>query len=244
MADSAPNIAAKEHRESIFFIARKASTLASQKAESKHFIVLTGAGISTSVGIPDFRSSDDNWALRAQSRTHTKQTNTLRAVPTLWHMALVELQTACIDRVIESLRTMREMWQGVSPSQKFRAVSDYMNGIHDHRTNRKFVCGGKLHDTIINFRDSLPVKPQRLAFKHSQQADLCLVLDHYNEPNLELTHMYKGDGGETYLLDYNPQTREWTVDTWDEGLFTKVLCVIKYNARMCTLFIDFENHGL
>lgn len=55
-------------------------------------------------------------------------------------------------------------------------MSKYENSIHDHRTGRKCMCGGQLHNTIINFRESLPVEVQKLAIEHAQHADLCLVL--------------------------------------------------------------------
>ncbi|KAK5137004.1 hypothetical protein LTR08_001511 [Meristemomyces frigidus] len=37
-------------------------------------------------------------------------------------------------------------------------------------------------------------------------------MGHYNEPNLELAHRYGGDDDLdcTYILNYNPQTGEWT----------------------------------
>lgn len=34
-------------------------------------------------------------------------------------------------------------------------------------------------------------------------------IGHYNEPNLELTHLYRGDEKVMYLLNYNPQTENW-----------------------------------
>ena len=50
MADSAPKVAAEERIEAPDVIDRKAQTLANQIKKSKHFIVFTGAGISTSAG--------------------------------------------------------------------------------------------------------------------------------------------------------------------------------------------------
>jgi mono-ADP-ribosyltransferase sirtuin 6 len=74
-------------------LARKARELADLIKQSKHFIVFTGAGISTSAGIPDFRGPEGAWTLQAQGRQRTSAaTSTLQAIPTATHMALVELQ--------------------------------------------------------------------------------------------------------------------------------------------------------
>ena len=50
---------------------------------------------------------------------------------------------------------------------------------HDHFTGRYCVipdCGGKLHDTIVNFNESLPEEAMQLAADHSLQCDLMLSL--------------------------------------------------------------------
>jgi len=47
----------------------------------------------------------------------------------------------------------------------------------DHWTGRTCsLCGGRLHDTIINFGESLPERELNLAFKNSAAADLCLAM--------------------------------------------------------------------
>jgi mono-ADP-ribosyltransferase sirtuin 6 len=50
MAETAPKVAAEERRESLAAVGRKAEALAKQIKQSKHFIVFTGAGVSTSAG--------------------------------------------------------------------------------------------------------------------------------------------------------------------------------------------------
>ncbi|KAK7447139.1 NAD-dependent deacetylase sirtuin-7 [Colletotrichum acutatum] len=93
MADSAPREAEPERREALDILDAKASQLVELIKKSKHFIAFTGAGISTSAGIPDFRGPEGAWTLRAQGRQRTgKTTSTLQAIPTKTHMALVELQ--------------------------------------------------------------------------------------------------------------------------------------------------------
>jgi NAD-dependent SIR2 family protein deacetylase len=94
----------KEFFDSPEELERKVQQLAEWVRESRHFFVFTGAGISTSAGIPDFRSGLNTvletgpgaWELRAKgqqrdSRKH-KTTTTLKAIPTQTHMALVQLQ--------------------------------------------------------------------------------------------------------------------------------------------------------
>jgi NAD-dependent SIR2 family protein deacetylase len=93
MALTAPKIAEVERFDAPEVIDRLAITLANQIKNGKHFIAFTGAGVSTSAGIPDFRGPEGAWTLRAQGRQlNFKSTTTLQAIPTPTHMALVELQ--------------------------------------------------------------------------------------------------------------------------------------------------------
>ncbi|KAK1542299.1 NAD-dependent deacetylase sirtuin-7 [Colletotrichum paranaense] len=103
MADSAPKEAEPERREALDILDVKASQLVDLIKKSKHFIAFTGAGISTSAGIPDFRGPEGAWTLRAQGRQRTgKTTDTLQAIPTKTHMALVELQDRGILKYLVS----------------------------------------------------------------------------------------------------------------------------------------------
>lgn len=75
---------------------------------SKHVIFFTGAGISTSAGIPDFRSGMDTvlptgpgvWELQEKGVPHLnpKVTPILRAIPTSTHMAVVKLHEAGLSK--------------------------------------------------------------------------------------------------------------------------------------------------
>ncbi|KAI1367699.1 NAD-dependent deacetylase sirtuin-7 [Xylaria arbuscula] len=200
MANSAPKTAEPEHEESYDILDKKASTLAELIQKSKHFIVCTGAGVSTSAGIADFRGPNGVWTLRAQGKQAQNRKNTLQAIPTPTHMALVELQnrgilTYLVSQNCDGLHRR----SGLTPDKiselhgnsnleycrgcgqeylrDFRAVSTYENSIHDHRTGRTCaLCGGALLDTIINFGESLPEDPLYRAHDHSDKADLCLVL--------------------------------------------------------------------
>ncbi|KAK1623678.1 NAD-dependent deacetylase sirtuin-7 [Colletotrichum phormii] len=201
MADSAPREAEAERREALDILDAKASRLVEQIKKSKHFIAFTGAGISTSAGIPDFRGPEGAWTLRAQGRQRTgKTTSTLQTIPTKTHMALVELQDRGILKYLVSQNcdglhrksgilpeksselhgnSNREYCKdcGKEYLRDFRAVATYEKTVHDHRTGRKCaVCNGTLLDTIINFGEYLPAEPLALARSNARKADLCLAL--------------------------------------------------------------------
>ncbi|OBR04587.1 NAD-dependent deacetylase sirtuin-7 [Colletotrichum higginsianum IMI 349063] len=201
MADSAPKVAEKERREPQNVVDGKAQELVDEIKRSKHFIAFTGAGISTSAGIPDFRGPEGAWTLRAQGRQRTgKTTSTLQAIPTKTHMALVELQNRGIlkylvsqncdglhrksgilpDRISELHgNSNREYCKdcGKEYLRDFRAVASYEKTVRDHRTGRKCaICGGTLLDTIINFGEYLFAEPLQRARDNAKKADLCLAL--------------------------------------------------------------------
>ncbi|KAB5531455.1 DHS-like NAD/FAD-binding domain-containing protein [Coniochaeta sp. 2T2.1] len=201
MASTAPKVAAEEKFEPPEVIHRKAQELVELINKSKHLIAFTGAGISTSAGIPDFRGPDGAWTLRAQGRQRTKKTvSTLQAIPTPTHMALAELANRGILKYLVSQNcdglhrksgihpdklselhgnSNREYCKGCGKDyiRDFRAVAKYEKTVHDHRTGRKCArCGGALHDSIINFGEALPADALRNAYDHAKAADLCLVL--------------------------------------------------------------------
>jgi hypothetical protein len=73
-------------------LAAKIKALAGMIRDSKHCVFFTGAGISTSAGIPDFRGPEGVWTLKATGEKRKGKTvSMLSAVPTTTHMAMVKL---------------------------------------------------------------------------------------------------------------------------------------------------------
>ncbi|KAL9110399.1 MAG: hypothetical protein Q9227_005130 [Pyrenula ochraceoflavens] len=198
---TAPKVAKVERFDSPEIVDQHAADLANQIKNGKHFIAFTGAGVSTSAGIPDFRGPEGAWTLRAQGKQlNFKSSTTLQAIPSPTHMALVALQEEGLLKYLVSQNCDGlHRRSGISPGRiselhgnsnreyckacgkdfirDFRAVSTYEKSIRDHRTGRKCTrCGGALHDTIINFGEDLPEEAFNLAYDHAKKADLCLVL--------------------------------------------------------------------
>ncbi|UJR25492.1 hypothetical protein I4U23_006838 [Adineta vaga] len=188
----------------------KLDQLAQSIKDSKHFIVFTGAGVSTSTGIPDFRSSMDTvlptgpgaWELRDHNSSRSKKAVVIndmhKAIPSLTHMALVELQRRGILKCLVSqncdglhLRSgmnpkyLAELHGNMNLETCSTCNANYLRdydaaaGRLDHFTGRrcdKPDCGGYLKDSIINFGENLPEEEITKAFTHAEKADLCLVL--------------------------------------------------------------------
>jgi NAD-dependent SIR2 family protein deacetylase len=103
MANTAPKVPEVEHQDAPAAVEKKARALADQICGSKHLVVFTGAGVSTSAGIADFRGPEGAWTLMAQGREHDlRSVDSLQAIPTPTHMALVELQNRGLLKYIIS----------------------------------------------------------------------------------------------------------------------------------------------
>ncbi|KAF5577535.1 NAD-dependent deacetylase sirtuin-6 [Fusarium pseudocircinatum] len=184
MASSAPKVAPPERRDPLDVIDKQTDEIVALIKNSKHFIVFTGAGVSTSAGIPDFRGPEGAWTLRAQGRARTgKATSTLQAIPTPTHMALVELQNQGVLKYLVS-----QNCDGLHPRSGI--LRDRISELHGNsnlecckdcgkeyiRGRKCTACGGNLLDTIINFGEFLPEEPLKLARSHAKKADLCIAL--------------------------------------------------------------------
>lgn len=73
-------------------LTRKVKELARLVRASKHFVIYTGAGISTSAGIPDFRGPKGVWTLKAKGLRPQARAHRGAIEPTAGHMAIVALQ--------------------------------------------------------------------------------------------------------------------------------------------------------
>jgi len=189
-----------EHEEEPDVLQEKIRTLASWVRESKHMIAFTGAGISTSAGIPDFRGPQGVWTLKATGGRRTAKTvPTLSAMPTPCHMALVKLQDEgvlkyLISQNVDGLHRR----SGILPSKISElhgnsnlevcdsCGKEYLRDYNcsegstvGHFTGRRCSvggCGGRLLDTIVHFGESLPLHVVSLGFEESREADLCICL--------------------------------------------------------------------
>ncbi|KAJ0843805.1 putative 3-isopropylmalate dehydrogenase [Helianthus annuus] len=87
--------------------------------KSKHLVAFTGAGISTSCGIPDFRGPKGVWTLQREGKGVPKASLPFhRAVPSATHMALVELERAgilkfVISQLVDASTLKKEVAEGV-----------------------------------------------------------------------------------------------------------------------------------
>ena len=93
----------KEYEEEQSATNDKVVELASMIRQSQCCVVYTGAGISTSCGIPDFRGPNGIWTLQALGKPLPKTETTLElAMPSLTHAALAELVNRGVVQLIVS----------------------------------------------------------------------------------------------------------------------------------------------
>ncbi|KAF8409742.1 hypothetical protein HHK36_005821 [Tetracentron sinense] len=166
--------------------------------KSKHLVAFTGAGISTSCGIPDFRGPKGVWTLQREGKGVPEASLPFhRAMPSMTHMALVELEKAgilkfVISQNVDSLHLrsgiprekLAELhgnsFREICPSCEVEYLRDFeVETIGMKETSRRcsdVKCGAKLTDTVLDWEDALPLKEMDPAEKHCKMADVVLCL--------------------------------------------------------------------
>eukprot|EP01098_Paradermamoeba_levis_P005249 TRINITY_DN2224_c0_g1_i1.p1 TRINITY_DN2224_c0_g1~~TRINITY_DN2224_c0_g1_i1.p1 ORF type:complete len:295 (-),score=87.86 TRINITY_DN2224_c0_g1_i1:180-1064(-) len=168
--------------------------------ESKHMVVYTGAGISTSANIPDYRGPQGVWTLKAQGKSPSLKVTLDQANPTLGHMALVKLQNEGTLKYVVStnvdglhLRSgikkenLAELHGNIYKEICDTCGADYLRAFDvtkqakffqrfSGRLCQKEGCKGRLKDSIINFGEYLPEDQLKNSQHHSLTSDLSLVI--------------------------------------------------------------------
>merc|ERR1719486_350968 len=191
----------QERYDSDDVLCRKVDALADMVRTSKHFVAFTGAGISTSAGIPDFRGPTGKWTREAQGLKPLQGVSIVKAYPTVTHMALLELYNRGVLKYLISQNcdglhrrsglpasAISELhgncWVEICEECGQQHFRDFKcmrivreGGVKnptDHFTGRFCACGGRLLNSTIDFGQSLPQKPLERAQQHSRSADLHL----------------------------------------------------------------------
>nr|XP_018917106.1 PREDICTED: NAD-dependent protein deacetylase Sirt6 [Bemisia tabaci] len=181
---------------------RKVDILAEWIQNSNHVVVHTGAGISTSAGIPDFRGPNGVWTLEAKGLKPSINISFDDAVPTKTHMALRKMiDLGKIHFIVSQNIDGLHLKSGV-PRKYLSELHGNMFIEQCNHCHRQFVrktattsvgqknlqikcpglrlngrpCRGDLHDVILDWEHNLPEKDLGLADFHSCLADLSICL--------------------------------------------------------------------
>jgi len=84
-------VGAFSYEEDEATVRQKAKQLAEYVRNSKHCVIFTGAGISTSAKIPDFRGPEGVWTLKAKG-LQAESIKLESTIPTFCHMSIVSLK--------------------------------------------------------------------------------------------------------------------------------------------------------
>ncbi|CAF1394071.1 unnamed protein product [Adineta ricciae] len=177
---------------------RKVKTLADFIRNAKHFIVYTGAGISTAAGINDFRGPTGVWTSRAKGVAPPPRT-VQHPEPTLTHMALVELMRNGYLKFLVSQNCDGLHLKSGIPTNNIAELHGNSNceacakcgKVYYRQTRVKSVtdktrltgnicttsnCNGRLRKTTVAFSQSMPDVCIDRATEESKKCDLSLCM--------------------------------------------------------------------
>ena len=210
------------------------------KSAAGSMVVITGAGISTSAGIPDFRGPKGVWTLEKLGVKPTFDVTFESAQPTVTHMALVALHdsgilTHLVSQNVDGLHlrsgyprhAMSELHGNMFMEECDRCQTQYarestvgtMAQRHTGRAcsqvnKRGAVCRGRLRDTILEWEGSLPYVDLTLADAHCKKAKVCLTLGTSLQilPCGNMPLLTKKNGGKICIVNLQPTKQDKRAD--------------------------------
>ncbi|XP_054619811.1 NAD-dependent protein deacetylase sirtuin-6 isoform X2 [Dunckerocampus dactyliophorus] len=211
----------------------KVEILAQLIKESKYMVVHSGAGISTSAGIPDFRGPKGVWTLEEKGESPHFDTTFEEARPSLTHMALLGLQQAgylkyLISQNVDGLHVrsgfprdlLSELHGNMFVEECEKCGRQYVRekviGVMGLKPTGRYcdvvrsrglrACRGKFISTILDWEDALPDRDLNKADNASRLADLALTLGTSLQikPSGDLPLVTKRKGGKVVIVNLQP----------------------------------------
>lgn len=183
-------------------VEEKASLLASWVKSAEHIVVHTGAGISTSAGIPDFRGPKGVWTLEKKGLKPDINISWDDAKPTYTHMAIARLVEEdkvkfVITQNIDGLHLrsgvprshIAELHGNMFVDQCDKCKKMFVRDSPAPTVGQKYTgadcpaykengrkCRGKIIDFVLDWEADLPDDDLTISDTHSMKADLSIVM--------------------------------------------------------------------
>ncbi|XP_053228930.1 NAD-dependent protein deacylase sirtuin-6 isoform X1 [Podarcis raffonei] len=231
---------------------RKVAQLALLIQDASNVVFHTGAGISTSSGIPDFRGPNGVWTMEERGLSPKFDTTFENARPSTTHMALLGLQRAGVLRFLVSQNVDGLHVRSGFPRDKLAELHGNMFVEECMKCGKQYVrdavvgtmglkptgrlcdvskrrglrsCRGKLMDTILDWEDSLPDRDLNLASEASRSADLSITLGTSLQikPSGDLPLLTKKKGGKLVIVNLQPTKHDKHADLRIHGYVDDVM---------------------
>eukprot|EP00026_Physarum_polycephalum_P008529 Phypoly_transcript_08617.p1 GENE.Phypoly_transcript_08617~~Phypoly_transcript_08617.p1 ORF type:complete len:445 (+),score=68.43 Phypoly_transcript_08617:188-1336(+) len=230
--EEAYNQEKQEHYDSEEEIRAKAKEIAEVLKGALHVVCFTGAGVSTSANIPDFRGPTGVWTNKEKNRK-TKSVDFVTVRPTYAHYALVHMiRMNIINFIITSNVDGLHLRSGVPPQLLVEAhgnlykevcercgksyLRDYsVEHIGQHYTGWHCSwCNGKLRDTHVAFGENVNEHDLAISLFHSRKADVSFILGTSMnvQPSVAFQILPKKRGGKVILVNLQKTPYDHLID--------------------------------
>ncbi|XP_053317733.1 NAD-dependent protein deacylase sirtuin-6 [Spea bombifrons] len=231
---------------------RKTEELAHMIRTSKYVVFHTGAGVSTSCGIPDFRGPNGVWTMEEKGLDPKFDTTFENAVPSSTHMALLQLQRVGMLKFLISQNVDGLHVRSGFPREQLAELHGNMFVEECSKCGKQYVrnyvvgtmglkptgrlcdvpkvrglraCRGKLVDTILDWEDHLPDRDLNMADAACREADLSITLGTSLQikPSGNLPLLTKRNGGKLVIINLQPTKHDRHADLLIHGYVDGVM---------------------
>ncbi|KAM4071290.1 hypothetical protein ACB094_11G051100 [Castanea mollissima] len=192
---------------------QKIENLVALIRKSKHLVAFTGAGISTSCGIPDFRGPKGVWTLQNVDSLHLRSGIPREKIAELHGNSFRELCPSCGE---EYLRDFEVETIGMK------------------QTSRHCKCGARLKDTVLDWEDELPLKELNPAVEQCRMADvvLCLGTSLQITPACDLPFQTLRGGGRVIIVNLQQTPKDKKASLVIHGRVDKVIAGVMHDLNL------------